>query len=127
MRLRPNEIQAIAQAAKEALPPGTGVFLFGSRLDDQARGGDIDLLVEPPTPWSPQQIVDRRTQFVATLYRLLEEQRIDVLIAPAEASVAKVLITILTLRPPKPGKSAHSVARWRSNSVRFPQSIGHSP
>jgi predicted nucleotidyltransferase len=92
MRLRPNEIQAIAQAAKEAFPPGTGVSLFGSRLDDQARGGDIDLLVEPPTPWSPQQIVDRRTRFVATLYRLLEEQRIDVLIAPADASDPRSIV-----------------------------------
>lgn len=83
MRLRPHEIQAIEQAAKEVFPPGTDVYLFGSRLDDHARGGDIDLLVEPQTPWSPRQIVDQRTRFVARLYRLLGEQRIDVLIAPA--------------------------------------------
>lgn len=82
MRLHPNEIQAIQQAAKEVFPPGTGVYLFGSRLDDRARGGDIDLLVEPQTPWPPRQVVDRRTRFVARLYRLLGEQRIDVLIAP---------------------------------------------
>lgn len=83
MRLRPHEIQAIEQAAKEVFPPGTDVYLFGSRLDDRARGGDIDLLVEPQIPWSPRQVVERRTRFIATLYRLLEEQRIDVLIAPA--------------------------------------------
>ncbi|CDH43084.1 DNA polymerase beta domain protein region (modular protein) [Candidatus Contendobacter odensis Run_B_J11] len=92
MRLCPNEIEAIAQAAKEAFPPGTGIFLFGSRLDDQARGGDIDLLVEPPMAWSPRQVVDRRTRFIATLYRLLEEQRIDVLIAPADASDPRAIV-----------------------------------
>ena len=85
MRLRPEEIRAMTQAAEEAFPPGTNVYLFGSRLDDRARGGDIDLLVEPPTTWPPREVVDRRTRFVATLYRLLEEQRIDVLVAPADA------------------------------------------
>jgi len=84
MRLNDDEIRAIEQAAKEAFPPGTGIYLFGSRLDDQARGGDIDLLVEPQTAWPAREVVDRRTRFVAMLYRLLEEQRIDVLIAPAE-------------------------------------------
>lgn len=84
MRLRPDEIHAIQQAAREAFPPGTGVYLFGSRLDDQARGGDIDLMVEPPTSWPAREVVDRRTRFIARLYRLLEEQRIDVLIAPAD-------------------------------------------
>lgn len=82
MRLHSNEIQAIQKAAQEAFPPGTGVYLFGSRLDDQARGGDIDLLIEPQKSWSPQEIVERRTHFIAMLYRLIEEQRIDVIIAP---------------------------------------------
>lgn len=82
MRLHSNEIHAIRKAAQETFPPGTGVYLFGSRLDDQARGGDIDLLIEPQTPWSPQEIVERRTRFIAMLYRLIEEQRIDILIAP---------------------------------------------
>jgi len=48
MRLQPNEVNAIAQAAREAFTPGTAVFLFGSRVDDSKRGGDIDLLVEIP-------------------------------------------------------------------------------
>lgn len=85
MRLHSEEIHAIQKAAQEAFPPGTGLYLFGSRLDDQARGGDIDLLVEPQTVWPAREVVDRRTHFIAMLYRLLEEQRIDVLIAPAEA------------------------------------------
>ena len=92
MRLHSNEIQAIQKAAQETFPPGTGVYLFGSRLDDQARGGDIDLLIEPQTSWSPQEIVERRTRFIATLYCLIEEQRIDVLIAPAEAPDSRSVV-----------------------------------
>ena len=81
MRLQPKEIDAIAQAARDAFAPGTAVFLIGSRADDSQRGGDIDLLVEIPDAIAPAELVRRRTRFVARIYRLLDEQRIDVVIA----------------------------------------------
>ncbi len=83
MRLTPTLIAAIEQAAREWFPPRSRIRLFGSRLDDARRGGDIDLLVEPPTPLAPKELVKRRNRFIARLYRQLGEQRIDVLIAPA--------------------------------------------
>jgi predicted nucleotidyltransferase len=79
MRLSAAERRAIESASREALPAGTRVLLFGSRVDDSRRGGDIDLLVELPAPLSADDIVERRTRFTARLYRLLEERRIDVL------------------------------------------------
>ena len=81
MRLQPKEVEAIEQAAREAFTPGTTVFLFGSRVQDAARGGDIDLLVETPETMSPEELVQRRTRFVSRIYRALDEQRIDVVIA----------------------------------------------
>jgi predicted nucleotidyltransferase len=78
--LQPKEVNAIAQAARDAFTPGTAVFLFGSRVDDSKRGGDIDLLVELPETMPPAELVRRRTQFVSRIYRLLNEQRIDVII-----------------------------------------------
>jgi len=83
MRLNDSERQAITQAARDCLPPGTRVRLFGSRLDDSRRGGDIDLLVEPPFALGAEEQVARRTRFVACLYRLMGERRIDVLMVPA--------------------------------------------
>ncbi|MBI2316225.1 MAG: nucleotidyltransferase domain-containing protein [Betaproteobacteria bacterium] len=80
MRLKRGERAAITQAAHDVFAPGTAVFLFGSRVDDSKRGGDIDLLVETPQPMSAAELVDHRTRFVARLYRLLEEQRIDIVI-----------------------------------------------
>jgi len=50
VRLTPEERDAIAAAARQTLLPGTRVSLFGSRVDDSARGGDIDLLLEPGEP-----------------------------------------------------------------------------
>lgn len=81
MRLSTEVRKAIAEAAGETFPPGTVVRLFGSRLDDAARGGDIDLLVELPTALAPDALVDRRNRFIARLYRALGEQRIDVIVA----------------------------------------------
>lgn len=81
MRLSDFERRAIDTAAREAFPAGTRVLLFGSRVDDARRGGDIDLLVEPPQPLAADDLVGRRGRFIARLYRLLDEQRIDVLVA----------------------------------------------
>lgn len=80
MRLQAKEVDAIAQAARNTFAPGAEVFLFGSRLRDEMRGGDIDLLVETPETMSQTELVQRRTRFVADIYRLLDEQRIDVII-----------------------------------------------
>jgi predicted nucleotidyltransferase len=54
MRLRPEEGEAIARAARETLPSGA-VYLFGSRTDDARRGGDIDLLIEPRSELPPRE------------------------------------------------------------------------
>jgi predicted nucleotidyltransferase len=44
MRLPPLEITAIHEELGR-LDPAAEVYLYGSRADDRARGGDIDLLV----------------------------------------------------------------------------------
>ena len=44
MRLAPSEKQAILSAIAKQ-DPDARVILFGSRADDQARGGDIDIFV----------------------------------------------------------------------------------
>ena len=52
MRLSPDQTRVILQCVRQQFGVDAGVMLFGSRLDDGARGGDIDLLAEslsPPT------------------------------------------------------------------------------
>jgi predicted nucleotidyltransferase len=46
MRLTADQIRAIQQAAADVFGADVGVRLLGSRLDDEARGGDVDLLVQ---------------------------------------------------------------------------------
>jgi predicted nucleotidyltransferase len=47
MRLSPEEITAIRRLVQDRFGVDAGIWLFGSRLDDTARGGDVDLYVEP--------------------------------------------------------------------------------
>lgn len=44
MRLQPQEISAIRKVVR-SFDSNADIYLFGSRSDDTARGGDIDLLV----------------------------------------------------------------------------------
>ncbi|NOY68700.1 MAG: hypothetical protein GXP53_04315 [Deltaproteobacteria bacterium] len=44
MRLTEKEKTVILQALRR-IDPGARVYLFGSRKDDNAKGGDIDLLI----------------------------------------------------------------------------------
>ena len=84
MRISPTERAAIVSAAQAVLPAGSRVLLSGSRTDDHRRGGDMDLLVEPPAPVSAQQAVALSTQLAARVYRLMGERHIDILVAPAD-------------------------------------------
>lgn len=93
MRLTASEQMAIADAARSTLGPGACVSLFGSRVDDDARGGDIDLLVETASSWSASEWVSLRSAFISKLYRSIGERRIDVVLAapPALAPPPAVL------------------------------------
>ena len=54
---------------------GTGnIYLFGSRVDDSKRGGDIDLYLEIDRP----PLFDDKLKFLAKLKRVIGDQKIDV-------------------------------------------------
>lgn len=84
MRLEPGEVEAIRAAAAEVLPPGSVVRLFGSRVDDARRGGDIDLHVEVPEALDARGRVRLATALVADIWmRTGEAQHIDVVVLAA--------------------------------------------
>jgi predicted nucleotidyltransferase len=80
MRLTPEQVAIIRSAAAEVFGSDARVWLFGSRVDDAKRGGDIDLLIETRDRLAPDELVRRRTRYAARLYRGLGEQRIDMVI-----------------------------------------------
>jgi predicted nucleotidyltransferase len=83
MRLTQQQIVSIRSAAEDAFGPSTRVTLFGSRVDDNKRGGDIDLLIQPT--WTDQPVV-RKLRFLGVLESELGERKVDVVIELAEDS-----------------------------------------
>ncbi len=83
MRLTDKQIASIRQAALEAFGSDTRVTLFGSRVDDQKRGGDIDLLVQPSRIEQPLVC---KLRFLGLLERDLGERKIDVVVEYANDS-----------------------------------------
>ncbi len=48
MRLTQRQIEIITGTVKRIAGAQAEVFLFGSQLDENARGGDVDILIETP-------------------------------------------------------------------------------
>jgi predicted nucleotidyltransferase len=78
MRLPESTARVIKQTAVHQFGPGVEVWLFGSRVRDEARGGDIDLLVALEHP--PESRAKAAAEFAAALQLQLGDQRIDVVI-----------------------------------------------
>ena len=53
MRLNQEQINTITHVIHRLTGGTAEVFLFGSRLDDDAKGGDVDLLLESPVRLTP--------------------------------------------------------------------------
>ncbi|MFO8003018.1 nucleotidyltransferase domain-containing protein [Thioalkalivibrio sp.] len=88
MRLSQLDQETIQATVAELFGADAAVRVFGSRVNDSARGGDIDLLVESPKP-----VPDRRRkalQLVARLQMRLGDQPIDVLVLDPETERAPI-------------------------------------
>ena len=78
MRLTPETRLLIKEIVLDVFGPSAAVRVFGSRANDEARGGDIDLLVECSEP-----VKDRLKKTLALTAKLqirLGDQHIDVIV-----------------------------------------------
>lgn len=80
MRLSKNEIHIITKTAKSHFGSNTRVFLFGSRVIDERKGGDIDLLIIPEDYSSADEMFARKLKMLVDLEIKLGEQKIDIII-----------------------------------------------
>lgn len=96
MRLTAAQTQVIVQHVRQQMGSDARVMLFGSRLDDDARGGDVDLLVETSVP--------------ATL-----RQRAMLTIALEDA--LQLPVDIVAVQRGKPGSAFARIARSRAQAL----------
>jgi predicted nucleotidyltransferase len=79
MRLTTHQTQTIRQLAQQVGGAQTRVRVFGSRLDDNARGGDVDLMLELPAPVDNPALMAARMS--ALVSRAMRGRKVDVLIS----------------------------------------------
>ncbi|MCS6786839.1 MAG: nucleotidyltransferase domain-containing protein [Thiobacillaceae bacterium] len=79
MRLRPEQLARIRAIVSELAGPQAQVRLFGSRLDDSARGGDLDLFVELSRPVDEPALLMAR--IAGRVSRALDDRKVDVVLA----------------------------------------------
>jgi len=76
MRLNDEEKKSIREAVLSR-DPDAQIILFGSRVDDEQRGGDIDLLI-----LSRKLSSTERRNIKLELYRRIGARKIDLVLAP---------------------------------------------
>lgn len=84
MRLSANQVEAIKQEVAHYFGTDSEVWLFGLRVDDQRRGGDIDLHVTPGIV-DPERLATAQFAFLARLKRRIGDRRIDLVLHRANA------------------------------------------
>ena len=78
VRLAEWQILEIQKAFEECFGKIDHLWLFGSRVDLQKKGGDIDLYIE--TNKNLDEIVRARSKFYTSLMVRLGEQKIDIVV-----------------------------------------------
>ena len=74
MRLTAKEHYAIKKYFFEVFKEGK-IYLFGSRVDDNRKGGDIDLYLQIK---ERENLVSKKLDFLVKLKREIGQQKIDV-------------------------------------------------
>jgi predicted nucleotidyltransferase len=88
MRLTPSQEQITKSTVDRVLGAENRVWLFGSRVDDALRGGDIDLLIET------EAVIPNRAQVLCRLHGALiyalGDRKLDILLKDARTRDAPV-------------------------------------
>ncbi len=99
MRLSESTCSVIRSTVQEVFGSEATVKLFGSRIDDNARGGDIDLLVELSS--ATTELEHKTLQLITRLQLRIGDQPIDVLVldplTPRQAIHDHATLTGMTL------------------------------
>ncbi len=77
IRLSPKTIATLKSLFVQYFLPNDSLWIFGSRVDPNRRGGDIDLYIETHM-MDTDMVVKRQLAFESALQMALGEQKIDV-------------------------------------------------
>jgi len=78
LRLEEFEIRAIKDVANKVFGKDAKVFIFGSRVKPELKGGDIDIFIEVP---EIKNVTAKKVEFLVELKERIGEQKIDLIVA----------------------------------------------
>ena len=76
MRLTQKELNSIKTTFENIFNEGA-IYLFGSRIDNSRKGGDIDLYISTKTK---NNLVKKKIDFLVSLKRKIGQQKVDVVL-----------------------------------------------
>ncbi len=79
VRLTDEEIRAIKDTAKQVFGDNVRVWLFGSRVNPDAKGGDIDIYIEAP---QMENRIENKISYLVKLKEKIGDQKIDLILKP---------------------------------------------
>ncbi|HQS83991.1 MAG: hypothetical protein B7Y25_03550 [Alphaproteobacteria bacterium 16-39-46] len=79
LRLDQKELDLICRIFRDFFLRDDKIWIFGSRVNPNAKGGDIDLYIETEYK-SPKEIIEARLKFLAALKIQTGDQKIDVIV-----------------------------------------------
>jgi len=88
MRLPPNYQATIIETAIKVFGEDASVWLFGSRLDDNAKGGDVDLLIKLEAPTTNLALLGVR--FNSLLQIKLGLQKFDIIVIDPSTELKEI-------------------------------------
>lgn len=88
MRLTLYEIETIIKLKNKYFDINDKIYLFGSRVDDNKKGGDIDLYIEPYH--LDNEYYKKKIEFLVELQKIIGQQKIDVLISQNKNSPIEI-------------------------------------
>ncbi len=96
MRLNQFQIDTINKLAGKHFGKETNVYLFGSRTDDNKKGGDIDLFIN--TANEATLTIEAKIRFMAELKAKIGDRKIDVVFDNASTRQKKNFYRSVTLQ-----------------------------
>ncbi|MGP9768305.1 nucleotidyltransferase domain-containing protein [Halomonas sp. AOP13-D3-9] len=88
MRLNEDQKAIVRQVGHDVFGDNIQLALFGSRLDDHLKGGDIDILVKSDRPL-PDKVM-KMLKMTARLQLRLGDQPIDILVYDPETAMSSI-------------------------------------
>lgn len=88
MRLTPSHVELIRSTAKQVLGEDAQVILFGSRVNDQDKGGDVDLLVSVPHTVTDPAVLSAR--MASRISRAMGGRKVDVILQAPNLQVQAI-------------------------------------